>query len=156
MTAARANPTTVAGTTHTSVLPTTTTTTGPPQHTVTCRFGGACTRPNCPYTHPPKTDHFGQQFRFGAGCTYTSCPFQHPEGRVLPSTFHCGLSTTERWVLRVLQTECSSLSDVIDFNLFHLLALWSQQRPSSFPNRSSTRSPHLHVSSYDPLMMQYV
>ncbi|KAG2369228.1 hypothetical protein BDR07DRAFT_1604874 [Suillus spraguei] len=81
----------VAGATHTPVPPTTT---GPPQHTVACRFGGACTRPNCPYTHPPKTNHFAQQCRFGAGCTRASCPFQHPEGRVLPSTFHRGLSTT--------------------------------------------------------------
>ncbi|KAG1861988.1 hypothetical protein C8R48DRAFT_834245 [Suillus tomentosus] len=83
----------VAGATHTPVPPTTTTT-GPPQHTVACRFGGACTRPNCPYTHPPKTNHFAQQCRFGAGCTRASCPFQHPDGRVLPSTFHRGLSTT--------------------------------------------------------------
>ncbi|KAG2137265.1 hypothetical protein BD769DRAFT_1651329 [Suillus cothurnatus] len=82
----------VAGATHTPVPPTATT--GPPQHTVACRFGGACTRPNCPYTHPPKTNHFAQQCRFGAGCTRATCPFQHPEGRVLPSTFHRGLSTT--------------------------------------------------------------
>ncbi|KAG2750851.1 hypothetical protein P692DRAFT_20952509 [Suillus brevipes Sb2] len=81
----------VAGATHSPVPPTST---GPPQHTVACRFGGACTRPNCPYTHPPKTNHFAQQCRFGAGCTRASCPFQHPEGRVLPSTFHRGLSTT--------------------------------------------------------------
>ncbi|KAG2069646.1 hypothetical protein BDR04DRAFT_1055180 [Suillus decipiens] len=81
----------VAGATHAPVPPITT---GPPQHIVACRFGGACTRPNCPYTHPPKTNHFAQQCRFGAGCTRASCPFQHPEGRVLPSTFHRGLSTT--------------------------------------------------------------
>ncbi|KAG1772169.1 hypothetical protein EDD22DRAFT_1040491 [Suillus occidentalis] len=81
----------VAGATNSPVPPTST---GPPQHTVACRFGGACTRPNCPYTHPPKTNHFAQQCRFGAGCTRASCPFQHPEGRVLPSTFHRGLSTT--------------------------------------------------------------
>ena len=82
-----------AGTTHTPAAAPTTTT-GPPQHTVTCRFGGACTRPNCPYQHPPKINHFAQQCRFGAGCTRASCPFQHPDGRVLPSTFHRGLSTT--------------------------------------------------------------
>ncbi|KAG0702879.1 hypothetical protein DFH29DRAFT_998968 [Suillus ampliporus] len=82
-----------AGTTHTpAVAPTTAN--GPPQHTVTCRFGAACTRPNCPYQHPAKTNHFAQQCRFGAGCTRASCPFQHPDGRVLPSTFHRGLSTT--------------------------------------------------------------
>ncbi|KAG2153289.1 hypothetical protein DEU56DRAFT_774223 [Suillus clintonianus] len=81
-----------AGSTHTPAAPTTAT--GPPQHTVTCRFGGACTRPSCPYQHPPKTNHFAQQCRFGSGCTRASCPFHHPEGRVLPSTFHRGLSTT--------------------------------------------------------------
>ncbi|KII95659.1 hypothetical protein PLICRDRAFT_693828 [Plicaturopsis crispa FD-325 SS-3] len=64
-----------------------------------CRFGAACTRPNCPYTHPTpatahKSNHFAQQCRFGAGCTRSSCPFQHPEGRVLPTAFHRGLSTT--------------------------------------------------------------
>ncbi|KAG1746489.1 hypothetical protein EDB19DRAFT_1905929 [Suillus lakei] len=82
-----------ASTTHTPATPAAAAA-GPPQHTVACRFGGACTRPNCPYTHPPKTNHFAQQCRFGAGCTRASCPFQHPEGRVLPSTFHRGLSTT--------------------------------------------------------------
>lgn len=70
------------------------TTTGPPQHTVQCRFGGACTRPNCPYQHPPKINHFAQQCRFGASCTRATCPYQHPEGRVLPSTFHRGLTTS--------------------------------------------------------------
>ncbi|EGO00724.1 hypothetical protein SERLA73DRAFT_86971 [Serpula lacrymans var. lacrymans S7.3] len=65
--------------------------------TIPCRFGVACSRPNCPYTHPPRpssNNHFAQQCRFGAGCTRATCPFQHPEGRVLPSTFHRGLSTT--------------------------------------------------------------
>ena len=66
-------------------------------HTLTpCRFGSACTRPNCTFSHPPRpsNNHFAQQCRFGAGCTRAQCPFQHPEGRVLPSSFHRGLSTT--------------------------------------------------------------
>ena len=66
-------------------------------HTPTpCRFGSACTRPNCAFSHPPRPshNHFAQQCRFGAGCTRAQCPFQHPEGRVLPSSFHRGLSTT--------------------------------------------------------------
>ncbi|KAL4079279.1 hypothetical protein J3A83DRAFT_4086509 [Scleroderma citrinum] len=52
-----------------------------------CRYGPACTRPGCPYSHPRT-----QPCRFGAGCTRATCPYQHPEGRVLPSTFHRGLS----------------------------------------------------------------
>ena len=68
-----------------------------PPNTVACRFGIACTRPGCTYSHPPRPsqgNHFAQQCRFGAGCTRATCPFQHPEGRVLPTTFHRGLSTT--------------------------------------------------------------
>ncbi|OBZ69998.1 hypothetical protein A0H81_10439 [Grifola frondosa] len=71
-----------------------------PQSTIPCRFGLACTRPGCPYVHPsrPAPDHYKSHFvqpcRFGAACTRATCPFQHPEGRVLPSTFHRGLSTT--------------------------------------------------------------
>lgn len=68
---------------------------------IPCKFGPACTRVasgNCPYYHParpshPKT-HSIQPCRFGTACTRAACPFQHPEGRVLPSTFHRGLSTT--------------------------------------------------------------
>ncbi|KAH7927458.1 hypothetical protein BV22DRAFT_1060945 [Leucogyrophana mollusca] len=67
-------------------------------HTVPCRFGASCTRPTCTYSHPPRphaqNNHFAQQCRFGAGCTRTTCPFQHPEGRVLPTSFHRGLSST--------------------------------------------------------------
>ncbi|KAH7883204.1 hypothetical protein F5I97DRAFT_204059 [Phlebopus sp. FC_14] len=77
---------------------------GPPTHTtaphshsttIPCRFGAACTRPGCTYSHPPRpsTNHFAQQCRFGASCTRATCPFQHPEGRVLPTTFHRGLAT---------------------------------------------------------------
>ena len=69
----------------------------PHAHTPTpCRFGSACTRSNCTFSHPPRPshNHFAQQCRFGAGCTRAQCPFQHPEGRVLPSSFHRGLHTT--------------------------------------------------------------
>ncbi|KAJ6624311.1 hypothetical protein B0H10DRAFT_1784731 [Mycena sp. CBHHK59/15] len=69
---------------------------------VSCRYGATCTRANCTFTHPPghashapnNNPHFAQQCHFGAGCTRANCHFQHPEGRVLPSTFHRGLSTT--------------------------------------------------------------
>ncbi|KAF9469980.1 hypothetical protein BDZ94DRAFT_1207039 [Collybia nuda] len=72
----------------------------PTQNPVSCRFGAACTRPGCSFGHPPRPSHasnqnahFAQQCRFGASCTRATCLFQHPEGRVLPSTFHRGLST---------------------------------------------------------------
>ncbi|KAF9228416.1 hypothetical protein BS17DRAFT_799715 [Gyrodon lividus] len=66
-----------------------------PSHTIPCRFGASCTRPNCPYTHPSRpSTHFNQQCRFGAACTRAMCPFQHPDGRVLPTSFHRGLSTS--------------------------------------------------------------
>jgi len=29
---------------------------------------------------------------FGTACTRTTCPYKHPEGRVLPTSFHRGLS----------------------------------------------------------------
>ncbi|CAL1711350.1 unnamed protein product [Somion occarium] len=66
--------------------------TPPGPHQTACRFGTACTRPNCPYQHPPRPS--AQPCRFGAGCTRANCTFQHPEGRVLPTSFHRGLSTT--------------------------------------------------------------
>ncbi|KAH9944768.1 hypothetical protein B0H21DRAFT_745748 [Amylocystis lapponica] len=65
-----------------------------------CRYGSACTRQGngCPYFHPtPRPEHKAPSAvpcRFGAACTRASCVFQHPEGRVLPSTFHRGLSTS--------------------------------------------------------------
>ena len=66
-----------------------------PSSPIACRFGTSCTRPNCTFSHPPRpvTTHFDQQCRFGAACTRASCPFQHPDGRVLPTSFHRGLST---------------------------------------------------------------
>ncbi|KAL1745049.1 hypothetical protein HDZ31DRAFT_37274 [Schizophyllum fasciatum] len=65
----------------------------PPPTQVPCKFGIACTRPNCTFYHPrpPAHNNFAQQCRYGAGCTRATCPFQHPEGRVLPNTFHRGL-----------------------------------------------------------------
>ncbi|KAI6046459.1 hypothetical protein EDC04DRAFT_3006885 [Pisolithus marmoratus] len=63
--------------------------THPHPSTVPCRFGSACTRPGCPYSHP--RSQYAQPCRFGSACTRAACPFQHPEGRVLPSTFHRGL-----------------------------------------------------------------
>jgi len=68
-----------------------------PQHApVPCRFGASCTRPGCTFSHPPRQtqNQFATQCRFGTACTRAQCAFQHPEGRVLPSTFHRGLSTS--------------------------------------------------------------
>ncbi|KAK2463131.1 hypothetical protein APHAL10511_004786 [Amanita phalloides] len=61
---------------------------------VHCRFGTACTRPNCAFTHPPRSTQFTQPCKFGSACTRAACAYQHPEGRILPSTFHRGLSTS--------------------------------------------------------------
>ncbi|KAF8178614.1 hypothetical protein K438DRAFT_1604621 [Mycena galopus ATCC 62051] len=66
-----------------------------------CRFGVSCTRAGCTFTHPPghpshatSNPRFAQACHFGSGCTRADCHFQHPEGRVLPTTFHRGLSTS--------------------------------------------------------------
>jgi len=64
------------------------------QAPVPCRFGAACTRPGCTFNHPPRQTQPTTQCRFGTACTRAQCPFQHPEGRVLPSSFHRGLSTS--------------------------------------------------------------
>ncbi|KAF9565605.1 hypothetical protein CPC08DRAFT_747879 [Agrocybe pediades] len=61
---------------------------------IPCRFGAACTRPGCTFSHPQHQTQGTTPCRFGTACTRAQCPFQHPEGRVLPSSFHRGLSTT--------------------------------------------------------------
>ncbi|KAF9012508.1 hypothetical protein BDQ17DRAFT_1344035 [Cyathus striatus] len=62
---------------------------------IPCRFGAACTRPGCTFSHPPRhNQQSATPCRFGAACTRATCQFQHPEGRVLPTAFHRGLSTT--------------------------------------------------------------
>ncbi|KAF9529700.1 hypothetical protein CPB83DRAFT_875400 [Crepidotus variabilis] len=61
---------------------------------VACRFGASCTRPNCTFNHPPRATQSSVACRFGSACTRANCTFQHPEGRVLPTTFHRGLSST--------------------------------------------------------------
>ncbi|KAL4248294.1 hypothetical protein ABKN59_006681 [Abortiporus biennis] len=65
------------------------------QHNVPCRFAAACTRPGCPFLHPPShpSNQAQTPCRFAAACTRANCPYMHPEGRVLPSTFHRGLSS---------------------------------------------------------------
>ncbi|EED85393.1 predicted protein [Postia placenta Mad-698-R] len=78
-----------------------------------CRYGAACTRPNCTFTHPPRASHgsgaAATPCRFGSACTRATCPFQHPEGRVLPGTFHRGLSTSAPLV-SVKTPEAGSMS----------------------------------------------
>ncbi|KAG6920193.1 hypothetical protein DXG01_004962 [Tephrocybe rancida] len=69
----------------------------PQSHTnspVPCRFGAACTRPGCSFSHPTRPSNNTTQCRFGATCTRAGCSFVHPEGRVLPTAFHRGLGTT--------------------------------------------------------------
>ncbi|CCL99187.1 uncharacterized protein FIBRA_01202 [Fibroporia radiculosa] len=87
-------------------------TSAPTAHTPTpCRYGAGCTRPNCSFTHPsrPSTTTSSTPCKFGTACTRATCPFQHPEGRVLPSTFHRGLSTTAPLV-SVQTPEAGSMS----------------------------------------------
>lgn len=87
---------------HQSTTPTTASVSAPPYGNVYCRYGAGCTRRGCTFQHPASRAKLGNPrpqtqatlCRFGAGCTRATCPFQHPEGRVLPSTFHRGLSTT--------------------------------------------------------------
>lgn len=61
-----------------------------PTSSVPCRFGLNCTRPGCTFVHPQRSS---QPCRFGTACTRAACTFQHPPGRVLPTSFHRGLST---------------------------------------------------------------
>ena len=99
-------------------------------NTIACRFGTSCTRPGCTFSHPPRPsqgNHFAQQCRFGAGCTRATCPFQHPEGRVLPTTFHRGLSTTSP-VVSVLTPEAGSMG-----------AIQTQHRSVKFNNSASSK-----------------
>lgn len=65
-----------------------------PSNSTPCRFGLACNRPNCMFSHPRPASslHHSTPCRFGTACTRTNCPYQHPEGRVLPTAFHRGLS----------------------------------------------------------------
>ncbi|KAI0753101.1 hypothetical protein C8Q80DRAFT_1150088 [Daedaleopsis nitida] len=66
-----------------------------PQNAVPCRYGAGCTRPGCSFSHPrPTATHNAVPCKFGAACTRATCTFQHPEGRVLPTSFHRGLSTS--------------------------------------------------------------
>lgn len=83
----------------------------PQPNVVPCRFGAACTRPNCTFQHPPRAPqpNFSQPCKFGAACTRVSCAFQHPEGRVLPTSFHRGLSTSSPLV-NVPTPETGSMS----------------------------------------------
>ncbi|KDQ20065.1 hypothetical protein BOTBODRAFT_27486 [Botryobasidium botryosum FD-172 SS1] len=70
----------------------------PPAHQPTtsiktmCKFGGGCRRPNCMFQHP-RDVHSSTPCNFGAACTRADCAYLHPPGRVLPSSFHRGLSS---------------------------------------------------------------
>ncbi|KAH9036152.1 hypothetical protein EDB85DRAFT_2073270 [Lactarius pseudohatsudake] len=87
---------------HQATTPTAAPASAPPFGNAYCRYGAGCTRRDCAFQHPASRAKLGNirpqsqaaPCRFGAGCTRATCPFQHPEGRVLPSTFHRGLSTT--------------------------------------------------------------
>ncbi|EJF57536.1 hypothetical protein BD309DRAFT_970550 [Dichomitus squalens] len=67
-----------------------------PQGATPCRYGAACTRPSCTFSHPPRpsSHHASIPCKFGTACTRVTCPYQHPEGRVLPTSFHRGLTTS--------------------------------------------------------------
>lgn len=62
-----------------------------PPAQVQCRYGASCTKVGCPFLHP----YSSTQCRYGTGCTRANCHFQHPEGRVLPNSFHRGVSSTD-------------------------------------------------------------
>ncbi|CDS01552.1 related to NAB2-nuclear polyadenylated RNA-binding protein required for nuclear mRNA export [Sporisorium scitamineum] len=53
-----------------------------------CRFGAACTRLDCCFSHPPTRNGastnsvtMGRMCRFGLGCTRSDCYFAHPPGQ---------------------------------------------------------------------------
>ncbi|KAF8526052.1 hypothetical protein BU17DRAFT_83565 [Hysterangium stoloniferum] len=69
-----------------------------------CKFGVACTRPGCIFTHPPnfRPPHSSSQpnqasnaipCRFGTSCTRGDCPFQHPKGHVAANMFYRGIGS---------------------------------------------------------------
>lgn len=52
-----------------------------------CKFGAACTRPNCVFVHPwdVRGDPSAQvNCRYGAACTRADCHFKHPAHRPAP------------------------------------------------------------------------
>lgn len=52
-----------------------------------CKFGAACTRPNCVFVHPwdVRGDSSAQvKCRYGAACTRADCHFKHPAHRPAP------------------------------------------------------------------------
>ncbi|GAA5866747.1 hypothetical protein JCM3774_001980 [Rhodotorula dairenensis] len=56
-----------------------------------CKFGAACTRPNCVFVHPwdVRGDPSAQvNCRYGAACTRADCHFKHPAHRPAPYNRH--------------------------------------------------------------------
>lgn len=56
-----------------------------------CKFGAACTRPNCVFVHPwdVRGDPAAQvNCRYGAACTRADCHFKHPAHRPAPYNRH--------------------------------------------------------------------
>lgn len=67
----------------------------PPLAQMQCRYGTTCTKVGCPFLHP----NSNTPCRYGTGCTRANCHFQHPEGRVLPNSFHRGVSSADPTVM---------------------------------------------------------
>ncbi|KAK4055339.1 mRNA-binding protein nab2 [Microbotryomycetes sp. JL201] len=63
-----------------------------------CKFGGACTRPNCVFLHPwdsrgdPANAGGKVPCYFGANCTRPDCHYGHPPNRPHPHSKHFGKS----------------------------------------------------------------